>query len=170
MDGKQKLNDEQKKITEDNLGLVYSAMRGFHGVSDYEDLFGAGCVGLCKAALHWKEGKSPFSTYAYHFIRHEMINALKVTQPEEKAGLMCGDAGHEYAEETGYSDIENKILLDQMMRLAQKLPDQRQVDVVRCLGQGKTIKQTAQTLNLPLSTVYRARRNAAAALKQWVDG
>ena len=68
------LSPEQKRLAEENIGLVHACARRFtgRGVS-YEDLVGAGSVGLVKAA----EGFDPdlgfcFSTYAVPSILGEM--------------------------------------------------------------------------------------------------
>lgn len=62
------------KMIEDNIGLVHTCARRFHGRGpEYDDLFQAGCVGLVKAV----DGFDPsrgfcFSTYAVPLIIGEM--------------------------------------------------------------------------------------------------
>ena len=65
---------ERDKAIEDNIGLVHTCARRFHGKGiEYDDLFQAGCVGLVKAV----DGFDPdrgfcFSTYAVPLIIGEM--------------------------------------------------------------------------------------------------
>ena len=65
---------ERDKAIEDNIGLVHTCARRFHGKGiEYDDLFQAGCMGLVKAV----DGFDPergfcFSTYAVPLIIGEM--------------------------------------------------------------------------------------------------
>lgn len=76
------LTDAQRKLVEDNIGLVGKVIHdkvhytdGF-GCYTYDDLFQIGCIGLCKAAGSTKEHSARFSTYAYRIIWHEICDAL----------------------------------------------------------------------------------------------
>lgn len=75
-----RLNQEQKKKVEENIGLVQKVIvdkvHGPYqfGIYSREDLFQIGCIGLCKAAATDKGGC--FSTYAYRLIWHEICDAL----------------------------------------------------------------------------------------------
>lgn len=58
----------------DNLGLVHACAKRFKGRGiEYDDLYGAGCVGLVKAADNFDQGRGLcFSTYAVPVILGEM--------------------------------------------------------------------------------------------------
>jgi len=66
--------NERDKAIEDNIGLVHTCARRFHGRGpEYDDLFQAGCVGLVKAVDGFdKERGFCFSTYAVPLIIGEM--------------------------------------------------------------------------------------------------
>ncbi|MCH5197677.1 MAG: sigma-70 family RNA polymerase sigma factor [Oscillospiraceae bacterium] len=68
------LTAEQKKLVEENLGLVHSCANRFRGRgTEYEDLFQAGSVGLIKAAMGFNsELGFKFSTYAVPAILGEI--------------------------------------------------------------------------------------------------
>lgn len=68
-----KLNEEEQKLVEENIGLVGSIIKKFHG--DKDDLFQEGCIGLMSAAHHYVQRKliMNFSTFAFPRI----INQLK---------------------------------------------------------------------------------------------
>lgn len=68
------LTDEQKKLVEQNLGLVHACANRFRGRGEeYEDLFQAGSVGLIKAAQGFNsELGFKFSTYAVPAILGEI--------------------------------------------------------------------------------------------------
>lgn len=62
------LNDEQRKIVEDNIKLVYKVASDRNQLCD-EDAVQYGFYGLCKAVENFKPEKGiKFSTYAYNTI------------------------------------------------------------------------------------------------------
>lgn len=65
---------ERNQFIEQNIGLVHACAGRFKGRGvEYEDLFQAGCVGLCKAADGFDESKGfAFSTYAVPTILGEI--------------------------------------------------------------------------------------------------
>lgn len=65
---------KRKERIENNLGLVHSCAHRFRGRGiEYEDLYGAGCVGLIKAASGFDESRGwRFSTYAVPVILGEI--------------------------------------------------------------------------------------------------
>lgn len=70
-----KLNDEQRKLVEQNHNLIYSAMTKC-GIrrQDFDDYYGFAAIGLCKAAIDYDESKAKsFSTYAYKCMRTEIM-------------------------------------------------------------------------------------------------
>ncbi len=75
-----KLNLEQQKKVEDNMGLVGKVIkdkvRNINSIPGYtyDDLFQIGCIGLCKAASTDRGGT--FSPYAYRLIWNEICDAL----------------------------------------------------------------------------------------------
>ena len=62
------------EMVKDNLGLVHACANRFRGRGvEYEDLFGAGCVGLMKAVNHFDKSRGfAFSTYAVPVILGEI--------------------------------------------------------------------------------------------------
>ena len=67
-------NADREELIEDNLRLVHHLCRRFAGRGiEYEDLFGAGCVGLVKAADAFDSGLGfQFSTYAVPVVLGEI--------------------------------------------------------------------------------------------------
>lgn len=65
---------ERNAVIEQNIGLVHACAGRFKGRGvEYEDLFQAGCVGLCKAADGFDESRGfAFSTYAVPTILGEI--------------------------------------------------------------------------------------------------
>lgn len=65
---------ERDSLAENNLGLVHMCANRFRGKGiDYEDLYGAGCVGLVKASNAFDKDRGvQFSTYAVPVIMGEI--------------------------------------------------------------------------------------------------
>lgn len=108
------LNDEQRIVVEENMGLIGKVIKdrghglGQPGFMSYEDLYQIGCLGLCKAAATDRGGC--FSTYAYRIIWNEICDALIKTsrlnsketllEPEDNCGKIqiSGDSRLELIE------------------------------------------------------------------------
>ena len=58
-----KLTEEQKKLVEENHGLIYGFAKRYN--IPVEDYYGVLAKGLCMAAYHYDPSKCSFSTYAY---------------------------------------------------------------------------------------------------------
>ncbi|MBR1763939.1 MAG: sigma-70 family RNA polymerase sigma factor [Ruminococcus sp.] len=65
---------DRRRLSEENLGLVRLCANRFRGKGiEYDDLYGAGCMGLVKAARAFDEGRGvKFSTYAVPVILGEI--------------------------------------------------------------------------------------------------
>ena len=77
------LNEMQKIMAEDNMGLVGAVIKenvrdvNNLGIFTYEDIFQIGCVALSRAAMNYQPGEEKFSTVAYIYIRNEIFIALE---------------------------------------------------------------------------------------------
>ena len=69
-----KLNEEQRKLVEDNIGIIYNTIKLTNGNIHNINLIEVGYIGLCKAALYYKKSYNDvnFSTYATTCIKHEI--------------------------------------------------------------------------------------------------
>lgn len=70
----EKAKEKKDALVKDNLGLVHACANKFRGRgAEYDDLFQAGCVGLCKAAANFDAERGfAFSTYAVPVILGEI--------------------------------------------------------------------------------------------------
>ena len=100
---------KEKDRVEENLGLVRAFARRYanRGV-DFEDLYGAGCVGLVKAARGFDETKGfAFSTYAVPVILGEMKRlfrddgSVKVSRRIKELYLKVLDESERFKAKTG---------------------------------------------------------------------
>lgn len=70
----EKTKESTDALVNENLGLVHACANRFRGRgAEYDDLFQAGCVGLCKAAANYDAERGfAFSTYAVPVILGEI--------------------------------------------------------------------------------------------------
>ncbi|MEM1484751.1 sigma-70 family RNA polymerase sigma factor [Oscillospiraceae bacterium PP1C4] len=100
---------KREETISNNIGLVHSCAHRFKGRGiEYDDLFQAGCMGLCKAADAFDEERGVrFSTYAVPVILGEMRRlfrdggavkvsrtlkelSMKVNRERERLANLCG--------------------------------------------------------------------------------
>ena len=89
------MNNYKDSFIEENLGLVHLCANRFRGRGiEYEDLYGAGCIGLLKAAKGFDEDRGVrFSTYAVPVILGEIKRlfrdggAIKVSRSIKELSL-----------------------------------------------------------------------------------
>lgn len=102
------MTDKQRLVSE-NLGLVHSCASKFKNRgAEYDDLYGAGCLGLVKAANGFDEGLGfAFSTYAVPVILGEIKRifrdggAVKVSRSIKEKALILKRESEKIREETG---------------------------------------------------------------------
>ena len=86
---------KENKLAEENLGLVHLCANRFKGKGiEYDDLYGAGCVGLVKAASAFDRDRGvKFSTYAVPVILGEIKRlfrdggSVKVSRSVRELGM-----------------------------------------------------------------------------------
>lgn len=102
---------------EENLGLVHACAHRFTGRGiEYEDLYGAGCIGLCKAAGAFDHSRGVrFSTYAVPVILGEIRRlfrdggTVKVSRSLKELGQKVQRAREELCADTGRDPTVGEI-------------------------------------------------------------
>lgn len=103
------MSREESTLPEDNLGLVHLCANRFRGRGiEYDDLYGAGCVGLVKASKAFDEERGvKFSTYAVPVILGEIKRlfrdggTVKVSRSLKELSLKISRIGQEFAHREG---------------------------------------------------------------------
>lgn len=165
-----RLETAQKKLVEDNLRLVPFVLKKMHvtrSFNCYDDLYGAGCVGLCMAAAKWRRGGEPFSTFAFHIIRFEIIRSIREAAANPTA-LSLDGCGIDIPESGQFEDVDAKLLTAEFLSFLADEPDGVGFEVTKCLRRGLSCRRTAKALGLSLSAVYKARRRTYDALKDFL--
>ena len=145
------MTDEQRKLVEDNHNLIYSFLRkrGF----DIEKWYDVAAIGMCKAAITFDKDVSAFSTYAYTFMRNEVLNELRkenfmCTIPENALvyynAICTFDNEHEFLDILPSSvDVEAEVI--QKISVENYLSRLSEKDrlIVEMLSLGRTQKEVA---------------------------
>lgn len=101
--------DKREQTISNNIGLVHSCAHRFKGRGiEYDDLFQAGCMGLCKAADAFDVNRGVrFSTYAVPVILGEMRRlfrdggAIKVSRSIKELSMKIGRQREKFSNEMG---------------------------------------------------------------------
>lgn len=105
-----RLNDEQRKLAEENMALVPFTIKRYLGAKHVfnDDLRSIGYIGLCKAAKHYLPDKGiTFASYAVRLI----LNELKMDWRYRKVSKRLLDETHDSLDRVVYSDPEEGITL-----------------------------------------------------------
>lgn len=103
-----KLNDEQRKLIEDNYSLVkYFYGKNFKNLIDYDTYLGIAHVAICKAAYTYDSSKSKFTSYFFLKLKTDISRYFKSINSEVRKIHL--DAISLESTLNGYDD-ENMIL------------------------------------------------------------
>ena len=78
------LNEQQQQLVEKNLTVIHWAIHNFVKINDtvfgfeYDDLYGEGCVLLCKAAATYDSEKGRFSAYAQTVVKNGLLSYCRI--------------------------------------------------------------------------------------------
>lgn len=155
----QKLNDEQRKLVEDNHKLIYSFMQKKKLFSD--DWYSILAIGLCKAALNYNnELGNKFSTYAYATMENEVRLELVKSQTQKRNSehsvlyyndnIRSGNTERITLLDTIHDrhiDIENDaIFITDMTNAMNKIKSDKRRFIVKLLSYGYSRKDVSQIL------------------------
>lgn len=128
------LNEEQKKLVEENLKLVPYFLKGLYIMpSEYDEMLSAGNFGLIKAAMTYEPSRdNKFATYAQICIKNEFYMVTRKVQKKSKEvsfeNLLSGKK--EKSEDLSLGDI---ILVDS-------------VDITKGIEERESIEKILETI------------------------
>lgn len=162
---RQPMTASQRALAEKNVQLVGHVVRNLGLKSNLEDAFGAGCVGLCLAAVSWREGMSPFSTYACHIIRHEILSFLKSENAVKKNTVLLDSEMPDARDD--FRRLETSLFIEGFLG-SEKASGEAGAKIIVLLLKGYRAGEISKILGVSLSKVYRARRRLIEAIRQSV--
>lgn len=72
---------DRAALVTDNLAFVHWMAKKYLKYAEYDALVSAGYLGLVQASIKFKPSKGKFSTYAYWWVKKEMLEAIRETGP-----------------------------------------------------------------------------------------
>ena len=78
------LNEQQQQLVEKNLTVIHWAIHNFVKINEtvfgfeYDDLYGEGCVLLCKAAATYDSEKGRLSAYAQPVVKNGLLSYCRI--------------------------------------------------------------------------------------------
>lgn len=177
-----RLNEEQRRMVEDNAGLVYQAVADLYkGLYEYEDLIQIGFEGLCQAAICYRpETGNNFSTYASASIRKQIWRHHQIWVYRKKRDLtkeafsldeqvFCGteSCGITHAETlVAPEDVEDQAVADSLMDVVRTIPNERRRTALLAHIAGMTLSEIGDSMGITRTRagqlVDEARRNVRA--------
>lgn len=95
----QTLNKEQQDMVEQNISVIHWAIHNFIKVNEsiygfeYADLYGEGCLLLCKAALTYNSVRGGFTPYAQTVVKNGLLSYARITcQKQSRQRLLLDTA------------------------------------------------------------------------------
>lgn len=107
--------------------------------------------------------------YVYRSVRNAGIDQIRKRVRRSEQGVICESIFRAPCEDGPAMRAETQEMKKMLMNIIDNLSDpQREVILLRGLG-GLSIKQVAQTLEQPLSTIASRYRRALLAIKQQME-
>lgn len=103
----QTLSTAQQKLVEEHLTVIHWAIHHFIKVNEsifgfeYADLYGEGCVWLCKAAITYNNEQGDFAAYAQTVVKNGLLSYCRIMCGKQKRQRLlldpdCTDGGESY--------------------------------------------------------------------------
>ena len=181
-----RLNDEQRRLTADNIALVPVAIQKYGRMGlEYDDAFQIGAMGLMRAAAHYDESRGvKFSTYAMRCIKTALgtdlrkrmavrrgggVTPLSLDAPcARRNGLTLGDMLR------AKDDVERQQLEGEMHRAFEQmlaLQPERFAKIARMFWiDGLTQREISAAMGLAPQTIHRIVWGRDAQIPQAMAG
>ncbi|MFA5659531.1 MAG: sigma-70 family RNA polymerase sigma factor [Oscillospiraceae bacterium] len=140
------MNSYNDSFIEENLGLVHLCANRFRARGiEYDDLYGAGCIGLLKAAKGFDENRGVrFSTYAVPVILGEIKRlfrdggAIKVSRSTKELSMKLTRLREQFLLKEGREPTVSELSL---------LTERDECDIVEALGVSLPLISLTETLD-----------------------
>lgn len=178
------MTDKQKKLVEENIGLVrYSIKKYIKSAVGDDDVYQIGCIGLIKAAKNYDASRSLFATYAakcivseiYHYFRHQCsvketmnykaYHMEDVIYRHEKGEITLLDA-IELRKRSGEDEAFTNALIQEVMSVLSTLPDVQYKSFLMYYIQGFNQPEIARMLDTSQVQISRHLSRATKRLKE----
>ena len=164
------MNDEQRKLAEDNMTLVHFIINKYFPQHNYDDdVIQAGMVGLCKATMAWDKDKGAFSTIATNYI----LNHIRTHFGKNKQKAEVLSLEYEYDDSMTLADVvKGDSDVSSVCGVIDFLSNETETNqkVLLMLAQGYKSKEIAEILGMTRSNVNTIKRMAKLRWGYMYDG
>ena len=165
-----KLTQAQQTLVEDNLSAVTWVIRDHITVNEHipgmgwDDLFGEGCVWLCRAAQSYDPAQAQFSTYAKKVVRNGLISYCRSLSGRERhTARLSVDENGDLLDRLAFSgtsdDFEAQIAEKEVLELLHSRADAYSgvarlgIEALELKVKGMSITEIAKLYDVPPSHV-----------------
>ena len=113
---KDRMNEEQRSLVEDNLAVIDRVIRRCIHVDpcicglEYDDLYQIGALGLCKAAMRYRPvSDASFGTYAFRVVRNTLYDYLRGLTIRQRAQRELLAEAERYPEQQYAAEPDEEI-------------------------------------------------------------
>lgn len=170
------MTDEERKLAEDNMKLVYFVINKFYPqYSQDEDVASIGMIGLLKAAEMWEPSKGAFSTIATTAIKSEIRNELrkrraKGRDDKENRAETCVKCDGEELDVWGMMASPDNIARECEQRLdvrraMEKLPSRHAEMMMLYYGERMSFSEIGKLYRISMQRVDQIIKNSRRRLK-----
>mgnify|MGYP001006295940 CR=1 FL=1 len=172
------LNDNQRKLVEDNHNLIYSFLNSRHlSLDSVEDWYGTAAIGLCKAAMVYDESiGSKFTTLAYICMDNEVRQIMRKNKKSIIPSVSLDDAvsGADgcYLSDIipDEHDIMESIYINDALNIAyKKLNERDRLIIDMIVNQGLTHDAIAKKFRVSQPTVSRIYCKFLKTIKEYFN-
>lgn len=139
------LNEEQKKLVEDNHSLIYSFINNYN--LEPSEWYGIIAESLMKAARDYDESKGKLSSLFYSIARHDVASERRKMKRARDVSVLGITDTIEMQNEPGNKDFYIEVFMDGL--------DDSQKEIVKYLYEGRTQAEIAELIGVNQSTVSR---------------
>jgi len=166
----QTLNDAQRKLVVDNLDYARRLSAKYAGIAiskgiDPQDIEQEASLGLCEAAMKYKEGsEAEFTSFAYNFCKHRIMVMLSPSEYTTE-----DDDVEAYDEHIVDDDEEQKALKERIARLHAVLGG-KELQVITLIygfeGDPMSFIEVAEMMHLTSARVHHLHDVALVKMEQ----
>ena len=171
-----------------NMRLVVHIVKKYTNYGDNDELISVGSIGLIKAVNSYHEGKgTQFATYASRCIENEILMVIRANKKYKNTKSLYEPVsfdkdGNEVAlidligqdEESVITKVESKIVQERLLKVAKKVPDEREYEIIMLrygINRDKayTQNEVADKYEISRSYVSRIEKKALFKLKMFIE-
>jgi RNA polymerase sigma factor (sigma-70 family) len=154
------------QVFEQYIPMIYHNMKRLKIYKNEEEFFQIGLIALWKAYKKYDQTKGNFSSFAYSYIKGEMINALIKSKKFEDRSIHFDQSYWEHVLTTENDSIPEIVELNEAI---QALPEKEKTLLIYQYYQGLSLKEIAHLEGVSLTTIKKRKKRALNLLYEFLS-